>query len=207
MRAIGGLGAFAGLWRWRRNPLRRTTDLVEAWLAFAALTLILVAAPLVGAVVGTAAQDSLQQAVRDQRAARHLVTATVVKRVAGYPFDPDPETSTSRDRHSRVVADWTAPDGTARHGTVMSGLKDPRPGKRFALWTDARGRTVGRPLDSATATTHAVLAGFGATVLAAGCVEGCRRLIVWRMIRHRYARWDQAWDKAGPDWGRTGTGS
>ncbi|WP_055711638.1 hypothetical protein [Streptomyces torulosus] len=207
MRAIGGLGAFGGLWRWRHNPLRRTTDLVEAWLAFAALTLILVAAPLVGAFVGTATQGSLQQSVRDQRAARHLVTATVVKRVAGSPFDPDPETSTSRDRHSRVVADWTGPDGTDRHGTVLSGLKDPRPGDRFALWTDAQGRTVGRPLDSATATTHAVLAGFGATVLAAGFIEGCRRLIVWRMIRHRYIRWDQAWDKAGPDWGRTGTGS
>ncbi|WP_326584940.1 hypothetical protein OG889_42135 [Streptomyces sp. NBC_00481] len=207
MRAIGGLRAFGGLWRWRHNPLRRTTDLVEAWLAFAALLLIFVAAPLIGAVVGTTAQGALQQAVRDQMQTRHRVTATVVKKVDGSPLDPDPETATNRDRQSRVVADWTGPDGTDRHGTVMANLKIPKPGDHFTLWTDRQGRIVGRPLDTATATTHAVLAGFGSTVLAAGLVEGGRRLIVWRMIRRRYARWDQAWDKAGPDWGRTGTGS
>ncbi|KND46520.1 MULTISPECIES: Rv1733c family protein [Streptomyces] len=207
MRAIGGLRAFVGLWRWRHNPLRRTTDLVEAWLAFAALLLIVVAAPLIGAAAGTTAQGALQQSVRDQQQSRHRVTATVVKKVDGSPLDPDPETSTTRDRQSRVVADWTGPDGTDRHGTVMANLRTPRPGDHFTLWTDGRGRIVGRPLDTATATTHAVLAGFGATVLATGLFEGARRLIVWRMVRRRYARWDQAWDKAGPDWGRTGTGS
>jgi hypothetical protein len=207
VRAIGGLRAFGGLWRWRHNPLRRTTDLVEAWLAFSALVLILVAAPLIGAVVGSTAQGALQQAVRDQMQTRHRVTATVVKKVDGSPLDPDPETATNRDRQSRVVADWTGPDGTDRHGTVMANLKIPKPGDHFTLWTDRQGRIVGRPLDTATATTHAVLAGFGSAVLAAGLVEGGRRLIVWRMIRRRYARWDQAWDKAGPDWGRTGTGS
>jgi hypothetical protein len=62
-------------------------------------------------------------------------------------------------------------------------------------------------LDSATATTHAVLAGFGAGLMSAGLIEGGRRLIVWRMVRRRYARWDRAWDKAGPDWGKADTGS
>lgn len=201
MRAIGGL------WRWRHNPLRRTTDLVEAWLALATLVLILVAAPVIGVVVGSAAQDTLQQSVKEQRQARHQVSATVVKKADSSPLDPDPETSTARDRSSRVVADWTAPDGTLRHGTVLTSLKNPHPGDHFKLWTDGQGRIVGRPLDSATAATHAVLAGFGSAVLAAGGMEGARRLIVWRMVHRRYTRWDQAWDKAGPDWGRTGTGS
>lgn len=199
--------AISGLWRWRHNPLRRTTDLVEAWLALAALVLILVATPVIGAIVGSAAQDALQRSAREQREARHKVTATVVKRVGDSPFDPDPETSTDRDRTSRVVANWTAPDGTERHGTVLASLKNPRPGERFTLWTDVQGRIVGRPLGTVTATTHALLAGFGAVVLAAGVVEGCRRLIVCHMVRRRYARWDQAWDKSGPDWGRTGTGT
>ncbi|MFF4353464.1 hypothetical protein [Streptomyces sp. NPDC001530] len=199
--------AISGLWRWRHNPLRRTTDLVEAWLALAAILLILVAAPLIGAAVGASAQDALQQSVRDQRQARHEVAATVVKKLSRSPLEPDPETSSARDAHSRVQADWTAPDGTVRHGTVIAALKSPHPGDHFTIWTDLHGRIVGRPLDSATATTHAVLAGFGAALMAAGLVEGGRRLIVWRMIRRRYARWDQAWDKAGPDWGKAGTGS
>ncbi|GGN49690.1 hypothetical protein GCM10011579_003630 [Streptomyces albiflavescens] len=197
----------SGLWRWRHNPLRRTTDLVEAWLALAAVLLVLVAAPLIGSLVGAAAQDALQQSVRDQRQSRHEVAATVVKKLSRGPLNPDPETSSGRDAHSRVLADWTAPDGTARHGTVIATLKSPHHGDHFTIWTDLHGRIVGRPLDSATATTHAVLAGFGAALMCVGLVEGGRRLIVWRMILRRYARWDQAWDKAGPDWGRTGTGS
>ncbi|GAA2251071.1 hypothetical protein GCM10010145_18290 [Streptomyces ruber] len=199
--------AIAGVWRWRHNPLRRTTDLVEAWLAFTVLVLILLAAPVTGAVVGTAAQDALQRSVREQHRVRHEVAATVVGESARSPLELNPETATAGDRHSRVVADWTAPDGTERHGTVTAGLDDPRPGDRFPLWTDRKGRPVGRPLDTATATTHAVLAGLGAALGTAGLAEGGRRLIVWRMVRRRYARLDQAWGRAGPDWGRTGTGS
>ncbi|MEU6251104.1 hypothetical protein [Streptomyces sp. NPDC047043] len=201
MRAIGGL------WRWRHNPLRRTSDLVEAWVALVALLLILVVAPVIGSLVGGLAQDALQQSVRDQHATRHLVTATVVRKLDRSPLDTDPETSSSRDLRSRVVADWTAPDGTGHHGTALAGLKSPHHGDHFKIWTDAHGDIVAQPLDPATATTHAVLAGFGAAMLTAGAVEGGRRLILWRMVRRRYARWDQAWDRAGPDWGRTGTGS
>lgn len=134
MRAIGGL------WRWRRNPLRRATDLAEAWMALAALLLILLAAPLIGVLVGGAAQGALQQAVRDQREARHLVTATVVKKLARSPLEPDPESASPREASSRVEAGWTGPDGTEQHGKVMANLKSPHPGDHFTLWTDEQGR-------------------------------------------------------------------
>lgn len=197
----------SGLWRWRRNPLRRATDLAEAWVALTALLLILVVAPVAGVVVGGLAQDSLQESVRDQRGTRHVVTATVARKLDRSPLDADPETSTGREMRTRVLADWTSPDGTAQHGPVLANLKDPHRGDHFTIWTDAQGHIVARPLDSATATTHAVLAGFGAALLGIGLVESARRLIVWRMVRRRYARWDQAWERVGPDWGRTGTGS
>ena len=199
--------AISGLWRWRHNPLRRRTDLAEAWVALGALLLILVVAPVLGSLVGGIAQDSLQQSVRDQREARRLVTATVVRKLDRSPLEADPEAASGREVRSRVLADWTAPDGTVRHGTVMAELKTPHRGDHFTIWTDLHGRTAARPLDSATATTHAVLAGFGTALLTVGLVEAGRRLVVWRMVRRRYARWDQAWDRAGPDWGRTGTGS
>lgn len=199
--------AIRGLWRWRHNPLRRTTDLAEAWLALGALLLILVAAPLVGVLIGGLAQDALQQSVREQRLDRHPVVATVVKKADRTPLDPDPETSSGRDSHTRVIADWKAPDGTTQRDTVMAALNSPQRGDHFTVWTDLHGRMVGRPLDTATAATHAVLAGFGTAVACAGLVEGSRRLVVWRMVRRRYDRLDQAWSQAGPDWGRTGTGS
>ncbi|KOG39871.1 Rv1733c family protein [Streptomyces resistomycificus] len=199
--------AISGLWRWRHNPLRRATDLAEAWVAFAALLLILVVGPVIGSLVGTLAQDTLQRSAREQRESRHLVAATVVRKLDPSPLDADPETSSGRDLRSRVVADWTAPDGTAHHGKVLAPLQDPHRGDHFTLWTDEHGRIVARPLDAATATTHAVLAGFGAALLTTALVEVGRRLTVWRMVRRRYAGWDRAWERAGPDWGRTGTGS
>ncbi|GAA3291659.1 Rv1733c family protein [Streptomyces cinereospinus] len=198
--------ALRGLWRWRHNPLRRTTDLVEAWVALAALLLMLLAAPALGALAGSAAQDALQRSVRQQRESRHLVTATVVRELDRAVLAAGPET-VSRDIRTRVLAHWTAPDGTARSGPVVIRLDAPEPRDRFTLWTDERGRPAPRPLDPATATTHAVLAGVGAALLTACLVEGGRRLIVRRMVARRYARWDRAWERAGPDWGRTGTGS
>ncbi|MEV3859198.1 hypothetical protein AB0J38_33430 [Streptomyces sp. NPDC050095] len=199
--------AITGIWQWRHNPLRRRSDLAEAWVALVALVLIVVAAPAVGVVAGTLSRDALYRSVQEQQSRRHEITATVVKKVAQPPLDPDPETSTARDAHSRVLATWTAPDGSAHRDRVVTALKTPHAGDTFPLWTDDRGNVVGRPLDRATATTHAVLAGFGAALAVTGLVEGTRRLVVWRMVRRRYARWDRAWDIAGPDWGRTGTGS
>ncbi|MEU6403419.1 hypothetical protein [Streptomyces sp. NPDC046985] len=195
-----------GLWRWRASPLRRTTDLVEAWAALAALLLILSAVPLLGAVVGSAAQGALQQSVRHQRQTRHQVTATVVRKPHQVAPAADPQ-APGRAARVQVIADWTAPDGSRRRGLVTTLLKTPRPGDRFVVWTDRRGRLVTRPLDATAATTHAVLAGLAASLLAAGLIEGIRRLILWRLVRLRYARWDRAWERAGPDWGRTGAGS
>lgn len=199
--------ALVGLWRWRHNPLRRKTDVVEAWVALVTVLLIAMAVPLTGFAVGGLTQDALLQSVREQREGRHEVAGTVIKKVSIPPVDPDPETSSARDRHSRVLAEWTAPDGTAHSGKVVAALESPDPGDRFRLWTDEHGQVVGRPLDDATASTHAALAGIGAAVAVAGLVEGARRIVVWRMVVRRHDRWDQAWEKAGPDWGRTGTGS
>ncbi|QKV91403.1 hypothetical protein HUT19_06300 [Streptomyces sp. NA02950] len=190
-----------GLWRWRHNPLRRTTDLVEATAALIAVLLMLLAAPTVGVVAGSVAHDALVKAAREQRAQRYLVPATVVKVLPHPPVDSDPETSSARDAHRRVVARWTGPDGS-RHRGPLGTHPGADPGERFHLWTDAHGRPRGRPLDTATAATHAVLAGIGAAAVTVGLVDGTRRLVVWRLMRRRYAEWDTAWARAGQDWGR-----
>ncbi|MYR45404.1 hypothetical protein [Streptomyces sp. SID5910] len=199
--------AIRGLWRWRHNPLRRTTDLAEAWVALSGLLLILFVAPLIGALVGGAAQDVLQRSVRAQHETRHQVTASVVRELKHSPFDVDPEGVSAGDLRSRVLARWEAADGSERRGSVLAALRDPHPGDRFRIWTDEQGRLVARPLDSATATTHAALAGAGAALVTAALVEAGRRIVVWRMVRRRYDRWEREWERAGPDWGRTGTGS
>ncbi|MGA5519082.1 hypothetical protein ACPMJQ_21650 [Streptomyces pseudogriseolus] len=193
--------AVSGLWRWRRNPLRRATDLAEAWLALTALLLVALAAPLIGVLSGSAAHTTLQRSVRAQHQSRHLVTATVVRELDAAPPATDPELL-GGDAGSRVLARWTAPDGTGRRAAVQARLPGPRPGDTFRIWTDRSGDRVARPLDTGTATVHAVLAGAGAALLAAGLFEAGRRLVLRRMLRGRYARWDREWGRVGPDWGR-----
>ncbi|MBL3664827.1 hypothetical protein JL475_02090 [Streptomyces sp. M2CJ-2] len=199
--------AISGLWRWRHNPLCRSTDLAEGWVGLVALLLVVLAAPVAGVLVGGATEDVLQRAVREQHENRYQVRATVIRELDPSPLNVDPEGSVGGDPRARVLAHWTASDGTERSGPVSTHLKDPRPDDHFPLWTDAEGRPTARPMDTATAATHAVLAGFGVTLLTAVLIECVRRLIVRRMVHHRYVRLDRAWERAGPDWGRTGTGS
>ncbi|GAA4079707.1 hypothetical protein [Streptomyces shaanxiensis] len=43
-------GSRALLWRWRRNALKRRSDVVEAWLGVAAVAMLLLSAPTVSVV-------------------------------------------------------------------------------------------------------------------------------------------------------------
>lgn len=198
--------AMTGLWRWRRNPLRRGTDLVESWVAFLAALFVAIGGPAVGVVVGSLVKDVLIRSVHEQHQHRHLVPATVVRVQPQPPLDPDPETSTARDAQRRVVATWTAADGGVNTGPAPAPPTASK-GDRFRVWTDDHGRVVARPMDESTAAAHAVLAGFGAGAGVAGAVEGARRLVISRLMHRRYDAWDRAWQRAGQTWGRTGADS
>lgn len=175
-------------------------------MALVAFLLLVLAAPAIGRSCGSRVDEALQDSVRARQADRRLTTAVVVRQAARH-FVSDPEVSTDRGAGTPVVARWHAPDGTARTATVTTPSRDTAVGTRVSVWTDLSGDPAPRPLDAPTAHTHAALAGFGATTLSVLVVEGGRRLIVWRLVHRRYERLDRAWAKAGPDWGRTGTGN
>jgi hypothetical protein len=199
--------AASGVWRWRRNPLRRSTDLVEAWVALAAVLLIVLAVPLAGWCCGTVTGRALDQAVRRQHQQRHATAAHVVRPLPGPSVSANPDGSPDGATRSRVLANWTAADGSPHTGPLITSALRDKPGDTLHIWTDDHGAIVNRPLDASTARAHAALAGIAAAAGAAGLVVGCENLVVWRLSRRRYARLDRAWAEAGPDWGRTGTGS
>lgn len=198
--------AMRGVWGRRHNPLWRRTDRIEAWVALAAAVLIVLGATSVGWLTGRAAHGALLTTVRIQHQQRHLEWVTVDRLISRTPLDPDPETSSQRDAHRRVLARWTAPDGTARLGQLAA-PRPVEPGERFRIWTDGRGRVVPRPMDADTAATHAVLAGLGTAAGIGMMIEGARRMVVWQLVVHRFRRWDEEWERAGQDWGRAGAGS
>ncbi|MFC8917948.1 hypothetical protein ACFT5C_19475 [Streptomyces sp. NPDC057116] len=200
--------AVVGLWRWRHNPLRRATDLTEAWVALAALLLMCLAAPAIGWICGALTNTSLQESARLEQRQRHPVTAHVLGRdESARPAAHDPEAATGNQIRRAVLARWTAPDGTVHTGALTAARHNADPGDTFRIFTDGRGRPVDPPMTAETAREQAVIAGIGTMLLAAGAAEGVRRIVVWRLVRQRYARLDRAWAQAGPDWGRTGAGS
>lgn len=200
--------SIVGLWRWRKNPLRRGTDLMEAWVALVAALLLALAAPATGWICGSRINSSLQHTVRLQREERHRTTVVVTGQPKEHHHNAfDAESAADHGGGSQVLATWSAADGTRRTGTLTAPGRRITPGATFTIWTDPLGKPVRGPMNGDWARLNAVMAGAATTLVAAVLVELLRRLVLWRLVRRRYSRLDRAWAKAGPDWGRTGAGS
>ncbi|MFF0777220.1 hypothetical protein [Streptomyces sp. NPDC003720] len=187
----GGRGRTRGsLWRWRRNPLRRRTDVPEAWFLLAVWALVVVGGTLVGLVTARAAGQSFDRQ-RTERTQVRAVLLTDAPRTA--------VAGTGGDLSSARVR-WTAPDGT-RHSDstlVPGGL---RAGSTAEIWLDAWGRPSSAPLTSGEASAESALLGVSAALALAGAAFGVRCAGRWWLDRGRIEEWDREWALLGPRWG------
>ncbi|MFF5533841.1 DUF3592 domain-containing protein [Streptomyces cinerochromogenes] len=182
-------------WRWRRNPLRRRSDVVEAWTVLVVAVLLFVVAPLVGVAAGLHAHDQARALAAAQRAERHQVRAVVI----GDAPERVSEVQSDRRTPYRAQVRWTEPGKGVRTAwaRVPAGT---RAGEPVPVWFDSRGRNVAPPPDDAAVWQHAVTiglcaAGGTATVVVLGhAVE--RRIA----LRHRLAEWEREWARTGPRW-------
>jgi F0F1-type ATP synthase membrane subunit c/vacuolar-type H+-ATPase subunit K len=193
------------LWRWRRNPLRRRSDVLEGWARLFAALLMVVGAPAAGWAVGSLVDDALHRTVRSERAERSHVTAVLVHIHPEQTAGTDPPPAGTNDRGVQADARWKTPDG-ATHTGVVQITADRRAGDRIRLWTDSAGRLVLPPMESSTATTQAVLAGFGVALAAGGTVAAFRRALLWQLMRRRLADWGREWARGAQSWGRADAG-
>ncbi|MGW5431101.1 Rv1733c family protein [Streptomyces sp. NPDC004059] len=182
-------------WRWRRNPLRRHSDVVEAWTVLIVAVLLFVVTPLVGVAAGLRAHDTARSVAATQRAERHQVRAQVF----GDPPERLPGTQGDRAYPYRAHVRWTEPG----KGTRTAWARVPagtRTGDTVPVWLDARGRGVAPPPDNAAVWQHTVTVGLvaaggtAAIVLLGHAVE--RRIA----LRHRLAEWEREWARTGPRW-------
>ncbi|MEU2065131.1 hypothetical protein [Streptomyces sp. NPDC013455] len=194
MKAIRGPKVW--LWRWRRNPLKRRADVVEAWLLLGALLLTVLA----GAAAGFPAARSVEHGLARERADRRPVVARVV---AGAPGS-----AAARHSHAssggRVWAEvrWTVADGSVHTGRIRV-EPGSGPGTPVTVWTDPRGHLAARPATASEAafrsTLIGVLAGAGAAAVPLAGGLAARG----RLERRRMDAWDTEWARLGPQWGRT----
>ncbi|MET8410348.1 hypothetical protein ABZV34_19995 [Streptomyces sp. NPDC005195] len=179
------------LWRWRRNPLRRRSDAVEAWIVLVAGALTV----LGGVLVGLLATQSVEHGLARQRAEWHSVLALLADDVP-----KSPASATGADRVWAKVR-WSAADGSPRAGQALVSVGS-HAGTPVTVWTDGGGRLVTRPASPSQARLRASLVGILMGVSAAGVPFMGGRLVRGRMERRRMEQWDEEWQRIGPLWGR-----
>ncbi|MFI5973349.1 hypothetical protein [Streptomyces sp. NPDC051452] len=182
-------------WRWRRNPLRRRSDVVEAWTALVVAVLLFVVVPLVGVAAGLSAHGRAQALAEVQRAERHQVGATVI----GDPPRRLSSTMGDREHPFRAQVRWTEP-GKGTRTTWARVPTGTRTGDTVSVWLDSRGRGVAPPPDDAAVWQHAITLGLGAAGGAAGVVLVGRAVERRIALRHRLTEWERAWARTGPRW-------
>ncbi|GHD86280.1 Rv1733c family protein [Streptomyces naganishii] len=217
------------LWRWRRNPLKRRADTVEAWALLGAWVVTVLAGVLAGWTASRGVEHGLARERLDWRPAVALVirqapgssgsAAAGTANGGGRPVGDGSGVGTGGevDDPNAVDAMNTASDGggprvwtevrwTGQDGTPHTGQARVRPGSAVGtpvtVWTDSGGRLVTRPATAAQAHTRAVMIGALVGVSAAAVPFVAGRVVRGRLERRRLDQWDTEWTDFGPTWSR-----
>jgi len=179
-------------WRPDRNPLRRTSDRIEAALLAILIAAFLCGAPLAAIAAGRAAASS----VRAERveAGWHRVTAVLVRQAPGKipplfqaPLGP------------MMPAQWKAPDGTLRTGEIYA-PEGAAAGSTVPVWIDRSGELAAFPPHQGDVVEDVALAASLATIALAAVLAVLGLFTRWVLDRRRLAAWDARWRATGPQW-------
>ena len=170
-------------WRWRRNPLRRGSDVVEAWVLLAAWVIALVG----GVLAGVVAQGAVERDLDRQRVERRAVAAVLVEDARGKP-----SAGAGEDDRVWVKARWTASDGLTHTGLTKV-RPDAPAGAPVTVWIDQHGTVVSQPVTHGEAQLQSVLVGVLCAAIAGGAVLGLARVSRAGLDRWRGGQWDAEW--------------
>jgi len=180
-----------------RNPLRRRTDRVEAWVSAGLLAVFLIGAPLSWTSAGRWVH---QGGLREQRAQQSWhQTAAVLMRAA--PALPGYEYRLSWQNTVQVPARWLGPGGQYRSGEVSAPLGS-RAGQMVQVWVDGSGRATGPPLRGSELTRRVAGIQVLAPLALAALLLLLGRAVRWLLNRRRLAAWEADWASIGPRWTR-----
>ncbi|MFG3661045.1 hypothetical protein [Streptomyces sp. NPDC047706] len=181
----------------RCNPLRRRSDVVEAWTAVAVAVLLFLGAPLAGALSGWWAHGEARRTAAAQWEDRRHVRAEIVGRTP----DTLPAVQGGREYTYRATVRWTEPGEGDRTATarVPAGK---RSGETVDVWFDRRGRSVAPPPSDTMVWQHSLTLGVCATAGTAALVLLGNAAVRRVANRHRMAEWERDWARTEPEWTR-----
>ncbi len=179
------------------NPLRRRSDVIQAWLLPAVIATFLALSPL---LVGAASAFVHNENAAAQQAERswHRVTAVLLEAVPG-PLMSDNGANTWV---TWTPARWTA-GGRAHVGEVPANA-DTSAGSTVPVWLDRTGKVQAPPLTAGQVRDRVTLAALIALAGLAVILTGMALIGGGLLYRRRLAGWETAWLSVGPHWSRRG---
>jgi hypothetical protein len=179
------------------NPLRRRSDLVEAWLLPAVIAVFLIVSPLlVGAASAWVHNDNAAAQLAER--SWHRGTAVLLQAVPG-PLMSD---NGANSWITWTPARWTA-DGRPHVGQVPAAAGSSA-GSTVSVWLDRAGNVQAPPLSAVQIRDRVVLAAVVALTALAVFLTAAT-LIGRRLLdRMRLAGWAADWLSVGPQWSRRG---
>ncbi|WP_406446940.1 hypothetical protein OHB14_50725 [Streptomyces sp. NBC_01613] len=133
---------------WRRIPLRRRSDVLEAWGLLGACVLALVGTLLAGLVT----QGAVERELNQQRVERQAITAVLIEAARDKP-----SAGAADDDRVWARARWTARDGSTRNGQTKVQPDTPA-GARVTVWTNEHGALTSKPATQEEARFQSALA-------------------------------------------------
>ncbi|MBC7270398.1 MAG: hypothetical protein H5T76_17110 [Streptomyces sp.] len=184
------------LWRLRRNPLRRRSDLLQAWLGLGLLLTALAVTPLAMLLVGDATHDHYSRTAQHQAKTRHHTTAVLVEDALRHP---EPGSAEAKETRYPTKVRFTDPDGHTHTATADVPPALPE-GSTIRVWASTDGRITGPPLTPNQirdrAVGSAILSALGVHATAATAYGTASHLI----HRRNLTAWDTAWAETARRW-------
>ena len=168
------------------SPLRRTSDRVEEVGRRTCIVLALLGIPLAIAIaIGShaAAAGKAQQSAMSSHSADAVTLEEAAVPVAAPPI-----------AGTYVTAQWTAPDGTPRKGTleVPAGT---RSGEHISVWQNDRGELTEPPPKRSQLFVDAIFVALAIMLLTSGAAYVSFRVLRFGLDRWRLHEWDRDWER------------
>ncbi|MGX4691108.1 Rv1733c family protein [Streptomyces sp. JNUCC 63] len=184
------------LWRLRRNPLRRPTDLLQAWIGLGLLLAVLAAVPAAVFLVGDTASRHYVRTAERQEQTRWQTAAVLVHDA---PRHPEPGSVEAKKARYPVQVRFTDPGGltrTARAG-VHPGLSA---GSSVDIWTDTDGRITEPPMTEDQIRSRSMGWAIIAALTVCGAGAATYGLATLVLRRRNLSAWAMAWSHTAPRW-------
>jgi hypothetical protein len=178
-----------------RNPLRRTSDRIEAGVRTAILIMLVVAVPVTMIAVGRLVDHIALRDVRAQARSDHLVCAVLLQQAPSSGI-LDPYSATDVNW---VPARWRPPGGSARTGDVLAPAGAPK-GSTVRAWVNAHGAITDPPADHSDVVGDVFAAAIPAGLVLIFALLGAGTLARQALDRRRMSAWDAEWRAIGPLW-------